>query len=94
VSVGDLLGINPGLGDWAESAACREVGDLDLFFPDKGRSAVDARTICKGCSVRAECLDYALNHNQRFGVWGGLSERQRRPLHNTAHDLKTQGIAS
>jgi WhiB family redox-sensing transcriptional regulator len=80
MSVGDLLGIVGGLGEWADDAACREVGDYEMWFPEKGGSAALAKAICKGCRVRAECLDYALDHGQHFGVWGGLSEKEREPL--------------
>lgn len=62
-----------------EDALCLQV-DPDLFFPDSGQSAEPAKRICRRCPVRAECLEYALRHGERFGVWGGLSERQRRML--------------
>ena len=64
---------------WQDLGACAEV-DGDLFFPDKGGSTREAKTICAGCEVRAECLEYAMETDQRFGVWGGLSERERRRL--------------
>ena len=66
-------------GHWTDRALCAEV-DTDLFFPDKGESTVPAKKICLACEVRAQCLDYALANHERFGVWGGLSERQRRLL--------------
>jgi WhiB family transcriptional regulator, redox-sensing transcriptional regulator len=65
--------------DWQEQALCAQVGG-DEFFPEKGDSVREAKRICSDCDVRAECLDYALAHNERFGVWGGLSERERRRL--------------
>ena len=40
----------------------------------------DAKRVCSGCSVRAECLEFALANDERFGIWGGLSERERRRL--------------
>jgi len=69
--------------DWTTRAQCRQV-DPDLFFPDKGGSSVDAKRICAGCPVRAACLDYALKNEERFGVWGGTSEHERRQLLNHA----------
>ena len=51
-----------------------------MFFPDKGESARPAKRVCAGCEVRAECLQEALDRGERFGVWGGLSERERRAL--------------
>lgn len=49
-----------------------------MFFPEKGESARAAKQVCRRCRVRAECLDYAIEHNELFGVWGGTSERDRR----------------
>jgi WhiB family transcriptional regulator, redox-sensing transcriptional regulator len=64
---------------WRESALCLEVGP-ELFFPDKGESPRAARRVCSSCGVRAECLAYALDHDEQYGVWGGMSERQRRRI--------------
>lgn len=55
-------------------------GDTDDFFPDRGASLEAAREVCKACVVREECLEYALEANEKFGVWGGMSERQRRKI--------------
>lgn len=65
--------------DWMADALCAQT-DPEAFFPDKGGSTFDAKQICTACDVRAECLAYALQHDERFGVWGGLSERQRHRL--------------
>ena len=67
------------LGGWRDLALCAEV-DPELFFPDKGESSRSAKRVCAECEVRAECLQYALDHGERFGVWGGLSERERREV--------------
>jgi WhiB family redox-sensing transcriptional regulator len=64
---------------WQERALCAQT-DPEAFFPEKGGSTREAKRICSGCEVRAECLDYALGHDERFGIWGGLSERERRRL--------------
>ncbi len=64
---------------WQERALCAQT-DPEAFFPEKGGSTREAKRICSGCDVRAECLDYALAHDERFGIWGGLSERERRRL--------------
>jgi len=66
-------------GDWQERALCAQT-DPEAFYPDKGGSTRDAKRICQGCDVRAECLEYALAHDERFGIWGGTSERERRKL--------------
>ena len=62
---------------WQEQANCLGV-DPDLFFPERGASTKEAKAVCRGCEVRAECLEYALTHGEKFGIWGGLSERERR----------------
>ncbi|WP_307728217.1 WhiB family transcriptional regulator [Candidatus Mycobacterium methanotrophicum] len=65
--------------EWQGRALCAQT-DPEAFFPEKGGSTREAKKICLGCEVRAECLDYALAHDERFGIWGGLSERERRRL--------------
>ena len=64
---------------WRELAACRGA-DLNLFFPGRGESAEPARRVCAACPVRQPCLDYALGNAITDGIWGGLTERERRPL--------------
>jgi WhiB family transcriptional regulator, redox-sensing transcriptional regulator len=64
---------------WQERALCAQT-DPEAFFPEKGGSTREAKKVCSGCDVRAECLDYALANDERFGIWGGLSERERRKL--------------
>jgi len=69
--------------DWQERALCAQT-DPEAFFPEKGGSTREAKKICGGCEVRSECLEYALAHDERFGIWGGLSERERRRLRRRA----------
>ncbi len=64
---------------WQEQALCAQT-DPEAFFPEKGGSTREAKRICVGCDVRGECLEYALGQDERFGIWGGLSERERRRL--------------
>ena len=68
---------------WQEEALCAQT-DPEAFFPEKGGSTREAKRICVGCEVKAECLEYALMHDERFGIWGGLSERERRRLKREA----------
>jgi WhiB family transcriptional regulator, redox-sensing transcriptional regulator len=68
---------------WQERALCAQT-DPESFFPEKGGSTREAKRVCTGCEVRGECLDYALAHDERFGIWGGLSERERRRLKKQA----------
>jgi WhiB family redox-sensing transcriptional regulator len=64
---------------WQERALCAQT-DPEAFFPEKGGSTREAKRVCLSCDVRGECLEYALGHDERFGIWGGLSERERRRL--------------
>ncbi|MFC8491824.1 WhiB family transcriptional regulator [Streptomyces sp. NPDC057235] len=69
---------------WSLDGLCAET-DPEAFFPDRGGSTREAKKICGACNVRYECLEYALTHDETFGIWGGLSERERRRLRrNTA----------
>jgi WhiB family redox-sensing transcriptional regulator len=64
------------------SAACANV-DPELFFPATSRQpATEAKQVCSGCPVKAECLEYSLVNEEEFGVWGGLTEKERRQLLN------------
>lgn len=64
---------------WAALGSCLGL-DPDLFFPERGASTRDAKAICHGCVVRTECLEYSLLNGEKFGIWGGLSERERRRI--------------
>ena len=72
--------------DWQFRALCAQT-DPDLFFPDKGGSVRTPKTVCARCPVRAECLAFALKNDLRFGVWGGLSEGERRLLRRTSRSV-------
>lgn len=73
---------------WRLEGLCAET-DPEAFFPEKGGSTRDAKRVCAGCPVRLECLEYALGNDERFGIWGGLSERERRRVR-----LRRRGILS
>ena len=64
---------------WQARANCMGV-DPDLFFPERGASTREAKEVCRGCVVREDCLEYALESGEKFGIWGGMSERERRRL--------------
>ena len=68
---------------WQVEALCAQT-DPEAFFPEKGGSTREAKRVCGRCDVRGECLSYALAHDERFGIWGGLSERERRRLASRA----------
>ncbi|GHE48874.1 hypothetical protein GCM10017771_70200 [Streptomyces capitiformicae] len=67
---------------WQERALCAQTG-ADFFFPEPGSSVREAKRICGMCEMRSACLDYALTNDERFGVWGGLSEKERLRLRRT-----------
>ena len=75
--------ITPADEEWQERALCAQT-DPEAFFPEKGGSTREAKRICLGCEVRDACLEYALANDERFGIWGGLSERERRKLKKRA----------
>ena len=84
---GAVLGLVP-LSDteelgWQEQALCAQT-DPEAFFPEKGGSTREAKKVCLSCEVRVDCLEYALEQDERFGIWGGLSERERRRLKKLA----------
>jgi WhiB family redox-sensing transcriptional regulator len=68
-----------------DEALCAQT-DPDAFFVERGESPRPAKKVCRECPVRAECLKYALDNNESFGIWGGTSEKDRRKLkkHRTA----------
>ncbi len=69
---------------WQREALCAQTG-AEFFFPEPGSSVREAKRICGMCEMRSACLDYALAHDERFGVWGGLSEKERLDIRRTAH---------
>ncbi|GGH62856.1 hypothetical protein GCM10007359_13520 [Rothia aerolata] len=68
---------------WQADALCAQT-DPEAFFPEKGGSTRDAKRVCSECPVREACLEYAMDNDERFGIWGGLSERERRRLRKQA----------
>lgn len=64
---------------WQDRGLCQQT-DPEAFFPDKGGSTRASKKVCRRCDVRAECLQWALDKDERYGVWGGMSERERRRL--------------
>lgn len=71
--------------DWQDAAACRSIGDPEIFFPPSGPPPKRVFEFCGPCPVRVECLDYAMaaesqtsaNLQYRFGIWGGTTPRDR-----------------
>ena len=68
---------------WRDRALCAQV-DPDLFFPEKGGPSRDAKQLCLSCPVKDPCLEFAMASEERFGIWGAMSERERRRLERGA----------
>ena len=64
---------------WRDKAECRGI-DPDIFYPGSEEEAGPAKAICGTCAVQTQCLEYALIHRERDGVWGGATERERRRI--------------
>ncbi len=64
---------------WQDDANCKGA-NADLFFPERGASTRSAKAICRECRVRADCLEFAIQTGEKFGIWGGMSERERRKV--------------
>ncbi len=62
--------------EWMRDARCREMSP-EIFFPPLGESTSEAKYVCRGCPVRADCLAYAMENGENHGVWGGLTSRER-----------------
>lgn len=77
--VNTFLPLLPAPPEWTTEALCAQT-DPDAFFPEKGGTTRAAKAVCARCDVRELCLAYALERRERYGVWGGLSERERRLL--------------
>src|ERR1700732_1043227 len=90
VSIQALLGeTEPG---WKSRANCMGVAP-DLFFPERGSSTREAKEVCRGCIVREDCLEFAIANGEKFGIWGGMSERERRRVRR-ARVLAQRGISA
>ena len=79
--------------DWKSKANCMGV-DPDLFFPERGMSTREAKEVCRGCVVREDCLEYALANGEKFGIWGGLSERERRRIRRAGALVRRGGATA
>ena len=64
---------------WQDEANCKGA-NADLFFPERGASTRTAKGICRECQVQGDCLEFAITTGEKFGIWGGMSERERRRI--------------
>lgn len=85
--VGEIWGVFDDGDDvaWHHKALCSQT-DPEAFFPEKGGSTRDAKRVCAQCEVRERCLQWAIDHDERFGIWGGMSERERRRYKKECHE--------
>ena len=72
---------------WMQKANCLGV-DTELFFPERGDSTREAKAVCRGCEVKDECLEYALENGEKFGIWGEQSERERRRMRRVRRERR------
>ena len=87
----ELIG---GMPSWTEDANCKG-SDADIFFPERGASTRKAKAICRACSVQSECLEFAIENSEKFGIWGGLSERERRRIkRQRVQDTEVRDVGS
>ena len=94
VSLWELLALgNPDETAWMADGLCAQT-DPDAFFPDRGESPRLAKSVCAACPVQAECAAYALEHGERFGVWGGLSEHERRIIRRRGRSAESESEAA
>lgn len=70
------MNLEPNREPWVADAACLET-DPEVFFPADGRTNMAAKEVCSGCPARTDCLEFAMTHNERWGVFGGLSYAER-----------------
>lgn len=88
----DVMMFETAAKTWQRQANCMGV-DPDLFFPERGASTREAKEVCRGCVVREDCLEFALANGEKFGIWGGLSERERRKIRRR-RAMERRGIAA
>lgn len=82
-----MLPLPPEAHAWMLDAKCRGAAPAS-FFPSDGLGVEAAQRVCAGCTVRADCLEYALVNRIEHGVWGGASERERRRILRRRRDLR------
>lgn len=78
--------------NWAERAACKGL-DPAIFYPPTDEEAGPAKAICGQCQVRMDCLEYAIDHREKNGVWGGETERERLRIVRRRRRLRQQQVA-
>lgn len=88
----DLSLVDPAELSWQDEGLCAEVGPV-FFYPEQGENAIPAKRVCEACRVRARCLQWALDNDEIYGVWGGTSEDERQEI-RVARDRERNGLAA
>ena len=88
----DLLNLPSQNPSWQDQAACR--GATALFFPARGQSLELAKSICDTCPVKLPCKEQGLIGNEKFGIWGGLSDRERRKIRSVQYQASRRASAA
>lgn len=88
-ALAELLDLHAERYAWRAYAACTAHPEVD-FFPERGHSTREAKAICATCPVKDACLEVALANGEKFGIWGGMSERERRRIRRDRHQLGTR----
>lgn len=78
---------------WQEFSNCLGANP-DLFFPERGASTREAKEVCRNCVVQNDCLEYALANSEKFGIWGGMSERERRRIRRQRNKARQDALAT
>jgi WhiB family redox-sensing transcriptional regulator len=81
------------VAEWRAQSNCRGV-DPAVFFPERGEPTGEAKRICASCVVRDQCLEWALANGERYGIWGGLSGRERRRMRQKRRQAARQPTAA
>ncbi len=87
----DDAGQSSGDLDWQDLGLCKE-SDPEAFYPEKGGSTKQAKAVCKRCPITETCLQWALDHKERFGIWGGTSEYERRQILKKLEETAEAGL--
>jgi WhiB family redox-sensing transcriptional regulator len=84
-----LISLSVEQDEWFASAECLGAAP-ETFFVEKGGSSAEAKAICRGCPVEEQCLEYAIEHNETHGIWGGRSQPELRKIRRARRAAQDQ----
>ena len=82
-----------GSKEWAKRAMCKDMNVHD-FYPGRGQATIPIKIICRSCPVVKPCLEYAMRNNEKFGIWGATSERERRKMRSAKARHQRNGVST